>query len=342
MQPSLTNPRDSAPPSGARLLSLVLLGALVGSAWSGGAHAQDSPLSGNGARVLLLSTTQDPGLDRARQRAEAAVRQGLDIHEWRVETPDGAMAGVLRDCPEPGTCVRQLLAAAGVREAVHVVVWGEGEEPRSVVVAFETDDGAQYAGTSEVAGGTLEEAARRAFVQAVAVRRERSRVSFRVVGTPEGATVTVDGTPSGRLPFTGQHPRGPVELTVSAHGYRAERRLVDLSETTEVRFALTPSGASDLTEDAARRSLTAPLLLTGAGAVTLLTTLAAVLPRLGCAERFDDGTCRTERVLGAPAAVYLGLGGALLLGGLTWTILRITRGRTTELSSSPGSVQLRF
>ncbi|MBX3252025.1 MAG: PEGA domain-containing protein [Myxococcales bacterium] len=300
------------------------------------AHAQDR--LDVDTRVLLLPALGTEALrDGPGALAVDAVRRALEAAGWVPEAPESDVRQIIRDCPDTTTCTQQLLAAAGLREAIFTTVWAVAgtDQVREVIVAFEDDEGRQSVGQAEVEGDDVPNAARRAFARALSERRGEHLVALRVRGTPVGAGVTVDGEPIGTLPVDTERRRGEVEIAVSARGYRTERRRVQLDEPAEVEFALQlgDEGSTPVT----RRRPWYALVLAGAGAVGVATTLAATLPGLGCGQVGEP--CKELRP--GPFAIYLGLSAAALVGGVLWFALGGSSERGTELGLSPGGLRLR-
>jgi tetratricopeptide (TPR) repeat protein len=153
-----------------------------------------------------------------------------------------------------------------------------------------------------------------------------------VLSSPAGATVTIDGTPVGVTPWTGELSPGKRRLLLTYRGYTDERRAVVLSATEprEINLQLEQSTASTaLPESAASvessgpRLGPLPWLSLGVGAAALGAALAFEVSRrsaesdaqkevtqLGYQSRLE-----TEQSRQTAARVLAGIGGGLAVVG---------------------------
>ena len=201
------------------------------------AFAQDGEM-----RILLLPAL---GTEELRagpgELATSAVERALQAARFSPEHPAGEVLDIVRDCPDTTVCLNQLLAAAGLREAVLTAVWARAGQsvPHEVLVTFADAEGHQHSGRAEVEGDDVPNAARRAFARALSARLGENQVMLRLRGSPIGAAVTVDGRSVGTLPTDVRVERGSHRVAVSATGYRTERREIDLdTHEAEETFAL--------------------------------------------------------------------------------------------------------
>jgi tetratricopeptide (TPR) repeat protein len=153
-----------------------------------------------------------------------------------------------------------------------------------------------------------------------------------VLSSPAGATVTIDGTPVGVTPWTGELSPGKHRLLLTYRGYTDERRAVVLSATEprEINLQLEQStAATTLPESAASvessgpRLGPLPWLSLGVGAAALGAALAFEVSRrsaesdaqkevtqLGYQSRLE-----TEQSRQTAARVLAGVGGGLAIVG---------------------------
>ncbi|HEY1537388.1 MAG TPA: PEGA domain-containing protein [Polyangiaceae bacterium] len=153
-----------------------------------------------------------------------------------------------------------------------------------------------------------------------------------VLSSPAGATVTVDGTPVGVTPWTGELSPGKHRLLLTYRGYTDERRAVVLSATEprEINLQLEQSTAATTSPESAAsvessgpRLGPLPWLSLGVGAAALGAALALEVSRrsaesdarqevtqLGYQSRLE-----TEQSRQTAARVLAGIGGGLAVVG---------------------------
>jgi tetratricopeptide (TPR) repeat protein len=136
-----------------------------------------------------------------------------------------------------------------------------------------------------------------------------------VLSTPVGATVTIDGSPVGVTPWTGDIPPGKHKVELTLRGYS--------DVTNELDFA--PEHAQDLTLRLTEAPGRADAPAAAPGPVTVIQQVPAA----------DRG--REEKGgFGVLPIVVLGAGGAVLGGALTFEMLR--RGSEREAKREPTQV----
>jgi tetratricopeptide (TPR) repeat protein len=153
-----------------------------------------------------------------------------------------------------------------------------------------------------------------------------------VLSSPVGATVTVDGTPVGVTPWTGELSPGKHKLLLTYRGYTDERRAVVLSATEprDINLQLeqstaptTAPGSAASAESSGPRFGPLPWLSLGVGAAALGAALAFEVSRrsaesdahqevtqLGYQSRLE-----TEQSRQTAARVLAGIGGGLAVVG---------------------------
>jgi tetratricopeptide (TPR) repeat protein len=123
-----------------------------------------------------------------------------------------------------------------------------------------------------------------------------------VLSTPSGATVTIDGSPVGVTPWTGDIAPGPHKVELTLRGYR--------DSTTELELG--KERAQDLVIRLTQARAAAP----AAAPAAPITVITQAPPRSSAPEKEQGGG------LGVLPYVVLGAGGAVLGGALTFEILR--------------------
>lgn len=301
------------------------------------------------ARILLLPALGTEELrGGAGGLAVAAVERALEASRFVPEAPVGDVLDIVRDCPDTTVCLNQLLAAAGLREAVLTAVWARTGEttPHEVLVTFADADGNQHSGRAEVEGDDVPNAARRAFARALSARLGENQVALRLRGSPIGAAVTIDGRNVGTLPADLQIERGPHRITVSATGYRTERREVDLDALeAEERFAL-DEGSDPTNERASALDyvLGGGLLAAGVGFGT--AAVVAFAKDGACSNGCDpvlrdDGVYERRYTVGARAWGYTIAAGLGLVAGTVLLVLRPFRTEDVDVAIEGTGLRLR-
>lgn len=239
------------------------------------AHAQA------GRSVVVLEVAGEAR--HARSSGAAARTRAIATLTARGFTVSRGPAG----CADP-ECAAPLLSGDGL--ALAIALWGRTRCER-VAVALLDAHGASHGGEVLVEANRLDAAIDGAITRALTRLEQGSESSLGVVGEPAGATITLDQTPWGTLPHSGQVTRGEHQLAISAEGYVTERRMVQVGDAAvEVSVALRRSqvpdgrGASDAM--GADRAPHAP------------EPLSPALPS-GAGERGDDGLSLALTVSGA-------------------------------------------
>jgi hypothetical protein len=214
-------------------------------------------------------------------------------------------------------CAGSLLRALGADMLVATLLGRNGGQLVDVVVQLIDIEGRYVHATSAIKAGDVATAARAALAQALSRWPARALIAVHIEGTPEGATVMVDGQPKGTLPLEVRLQPGKHVVTVASDGYeRAERTLrveATRGDVTE-RIDLIALGASRRPRE--RRVLAD--WLTGLALVAVSAPYAAS----GVYSLVRDGDCaeraRVDGVTGCSRS-YTMDGGAwsrLVLGGV--------------------------
>ena len=171
-------------------------------------------------------------------------------------------------------------------------------------------------------------------------------MTLTVDGSPQGATVLIDGQPRGMLPLEVRVQPGTHEVTLSMEGYESASESVQTVEPapSKVSLHLAPLTKEEAHADSRRlNALIGGTVLMGAGAVTLAVALGTLAGR-GCIERAPKGDCMEERVVApAPLALWTSIGAAALIGGASWLVvakLKQRPGRETQVTLHAGIGQL--
>jgi hypothetical protein len=341
-----THAGESLRPPSISLAALFALAAITASASP--ALAQDTAQDGE-LRILLL-----PALGTEELRggpgglALATVERALQAARFAPEHPAGEVLDIVRDCPDTTVCLNQLLAAAGLREAVLTAVWARAGEtvPHEVLVTFADADGHQHSGRAEVEGDDVPNAARRAFARALSARLGENQVLLRLRGSPIGAAVTIDGRSVGTLPTDVRVERGSHRVAVSATGYRTERREVELDTfEAEESFALDEgSDPSNARVSPLNYVLGGSLLAVGVGfgAVAMIGLARDGSCTDDCAPVIrDDGVYARRYTFGPRALGYTIAAGLGLVGGVVILAWRPFRDERLDVALSPNGLRLR-
>lgn len=171
----------------------------------------------------------------------------------------------------------------------------------------------------------------------------------RVTGAPEGATVTVDREPVGRLPFDVTLAPGLHYFVVTAPGYYRELRDVEVAPSAdplEVRF--------DLTLDPAQqpRGANAPMIVGGSvlalgGVAGIVLAIVGALGDRRCSARCDEAGGRhvVERPAVDSIVAWSVAGGISLVVGAVLIGFGATAGgrpSATTVSLRPDGLELTF
>ena len=305
-------------------LSLVSLGAS-----SSVASAQTAVVFPVGGDAALASANG----------AEAIARVESDLGESGFTLVSGAaLASAMRaahadECADP-SCAGPMLRALGADLAVGVALW-----PRhglvQVSVVLVDPQGVQVSADADGAATVIGQLTQAALSQARARWATRSGSPVRVVGTPGGATVTVDREPWGTLPHEGSLAPGTHHFVVSADGHVTERRDVEIpaaTEALEIAFALAPGSDAPVTAPATPGAgpdvglIVAGAVTAAAGAGLLVAGLANVATSEHCASACGGpAASRTVYVPNTAADVALAVaGGVALVAGVVLIVVGVT------------------
>ncbi len=287
-------------------LSLLLGLALLAPA--AGARAEGS--------ALVLPALGD-GIEADRETVVQAVSRALAVTGFDAVPADG-------ECAEPA-CAPELVDTRGAAMAVAVALWRRRGGAQVSVTLIDAAGG-QSDGSADVGEAGLEPAAVTATTRALEGWEGRHGVVVRIDGSPRGAAVVVDRTPRGALPVELVLAPGAHEMSVSATGYRAERRTIEVPRAAEpwrvqVHLEEAPGadgGGHGPGDAGAGRPVLGPVLL-GLAGLGLFAVDAVALARAGCEGTGPDGQCR--RIAPVPFALFAA-GGALAIGGaVLWHFL---------------------
>lgn len=182
-----------------------------------------------------------------------------------------------------------------------------------------------------------------AMEQALEAWPARAGVLVAMVGSPPGATVTVDGQPFGTLPAQGRLPTGEHSLTASAPGFAQLRQRFSVPATGEqlsLRLELEPLGAERPGSRRGRGWIAGPVLL-GLGAGALAAPVLVAMARRGCASE-REGVCAIEDRTNDTQLIAIGAtSGALALGTIVWSVAGARRGRARDVTVEVGVGRLR-
>jgi len=281
------------------------------------AHAQDAPQRVEAPqRLLLLQVGGDPNLAAPLGPGlrEALFQEARTLQLVPLPT-DGSCADL--------ECGLAFLSTGAADIAVHLELFGAGGVCEGVQVTVVVAEGRRYTGATEVGADGVPAATRIALTQAAARMRGTALPSLSVEGTPEGASITLDGQPWGAVPHSAETEPGQHVVEVSALGHAPERREVTLlGEDVRLDIALTANPSSDSTA------------LWVAGIGTLALGVAAILVgTVGFAmgESCTDATCTSiERPDVGGSAAWLASGGALTIGGVVMLGIAASSGAGTS------------
>lgn len=277
--------------------------------------------------------------------AEAIERVQRDFEDSSFTVISGAelasamTAAHAEECGDP-SCAGPMLTALHADLAVGVALWHRNGlvqvsvvlvDPHGVLVSADAD------GAETVIG----QATQSALSQARARWATRGGSPVRVVGTPEGATITVDREPWGTLPHEGSLSPGTHHFVVSADGHVTERRDVEITaatQTIDVSFELAVGTDADVVTPP--RGGGADVGLIVVGAVTAAAGVGALIAGVAIAagtERCVSGCTgpAMDRVVAVPATqlgVGLSIGGGVALG--VGVVLMIVGAMSGAASSS--------
>lgn len=272
--------------------------------------------------------------------AEVVERVTRDLEESSFtvlagDALDAAMTAAHADaCGDP-SCAGPMLTSLSADLGVGVALWRRNGLVQVSVVLVDPH-GVQVSADADGAEGVISQATQGALSQARARWATRGGSPVRVVGTPDGATITVDRTPWGTLPHEGALAPGTHHFVVSADGHVTERRDVEIaaaSETLELTFELAAGADDGAGTTPHSGGPDVGLIATGAvvaavGAGVLVTGLANVAAPAHCVSGCSGPPAdRTIYLPNTPVDVALAVvGGAALIAGVVMVIVGVSSG----------------
>jgi hypothetical protein len=308
-----------------------------------------TPARANDQKVVLGPTAVAGYTEAEGDLAQAALAEGLRMQGLTVieseQQERSRTAG--RGCDM--TCGARLLAAA----RADLSAWAKLNRTDAAlsgnvtVTLLDTADH-PYQGLAEVRAGDVSDATTRALLEARSYQLLGPGPWLRVIGTPEGAEVVLDGERVGTIPYRAAIRPGRHELAVRDIGYvRSEQTLQVPAEERrkmEIKIALEPTplepplvaatavpthrepGAQaqpseQHSEDSSWLAAPVAVGMLGLGlAAAISVRLATGLD--SCVNPDLAGTCTEKRSVNlAPAIVGYAVSGALLGGAALWIVL---------------------
>jgi hypothetical protein len=213
-------------------------------------------LPAHAERALLMPSTGDPALSKLRKLAEERVVEllptlGCEVVRYRDATRARASAS---DCPTI-ECAPRLLSDLHADVAVVTSLWKHqlvatserGTPQPEVVVTLVDRRGAHYPAEILVDGNHAAQAAEAALLQALSLRLLGAGPWLDVRGEPEGAQVSIDGKPLGRVPYRAAVSPGAHTLRIAANGYAIHEQPLEIpistTHMTKVDIHLDPAPA---------------------------------------------------------------------------------------------------
>jgi hypothetical protein len=319
------------------------------------------------ARVLAQSVVIGPGFAEGHsphqvELATAALTSALGMQGLTVVQPSGTREAVLGDLadiiPNPAkaklacdqACGAGLISAASAELSAWVNL-RRADAAHSgndtAAVTMQDAAGQRYEGVAELRDGDVRDATTRAMLEARSYQLLGPGPWLNLVGTPEGAEVLVDGQHVGELPHRGPISPGHHDVVIREAGYVKHRESIDVpdqkSRRIELKVALEPAPlatapgavalASEENAESARGNsawLAAPVAMgmLGVGLAAVLTV--RIVTGLECSE-----PCLEQRTLRAgPTIGGYALSAALIGGSITWIVLGMQSGESTEVTGS--------
>jgi hypothetical protein len=194
------------------------------------------PAAASAQRCVLLPVGGDAELSAAHSaEVNGYIRGELENSGFEVLTSESLAAQLTaaghEACAEP-SCTGPMLEMSGSAFAVGAAIWRRSGVVQ-VAVVMADPEGHLVSASADGTEGAIRQAATAALAQARARWPSRAGSPVRVIGSPDGAAITVDHQPWGSLPFEGTLPPGPHTFVVSADGRETERREVDVPAATE-------------------------------------------------------------------------------------------------------------
>jgi hypothetical protein len=299
-------------------VALVLAALIVGS------NSLSASAQAPGSRFVILMPSGDPTLAHA-------LGQGVRERAQAVLTTDGFAAVLGPAACSDADCAAPLLENDAADFAMAIALWGHDAVCERVAVTLIDDHAGTFSGEVPVTDTGVPAAIEGAIHQALETARSGAS-TLRVEGNPAGATITLDRIPWGAMPHEDTVTRGDHSISVSADGYVTQRRdftLTDQPLTLTLELArgenattsdpiVVPGGAS-----------TGPdVALIGIGAGMAGAGLGGVIAGLYgfLAPDTAAGAGMFERTSVEGSAAWLGIGGALLVGGVVVLVVGLNSG----------------
>jgi len=289
------------------------------------------------------------------EQVVARVQRAFEDDTFTVLSGDTLAAAMssagAAECGDP-SCAGAMLTALHAEIAVGVALWHR-EGLVQVAVVLIDEHGTQVSADADGAEGVIGQATTSALAQARARWATRDGSPVRVIGSPDGATITVDHQPWGTIPYEGSLSPGTHHVVVSADGHVTERRDVEIAaatETLELTFAL--AEGSDPDETPPPPPSTVPDVgLIAVGAVSAAAGVGALIAGIVIAtgsEHCVSGCTGppSERVVSVPAVdvgAGLAIAGAVAVGvGVVLVIVGATSGNSGPVALTSNGFVVRY
>ncbi len=293
-------------------------------------------VSGDPAKQPVVETTLEPWLARAG-------------HDVRLGVLERAEIDKLVDCfiLTDQRCAEPTVAGAGVAGLLFVMVEVKRDtrtakdEVKLTGWLFAGDGRALVAQSvycrdcrNDTLGPTAEDLARALFAQA-----DLGTGRLKVVTTPAGALVAVDGASVGATPLEHGVRAGPHVVEVTLAGHHPVRRDIEVSKdrTVELDLELTPS---DRPLPGGGRRGPLPYVVLGGGVALLATGAALYLIDQDCVAGGACDVPNTQETFRNPAPLGVGLAaaGVVATGAGVYLLLRAPRSSARAAATTPPAV----
>jgi hypothetical protein len=306
--------------------------------------------------AILLPPKGDDSLSAERLKANEVLSQALQAQGLRIVARTDAAArlgsAAASEC-DSVDCAPALIEAANADVAAALAVWAAGDPPapNAVFVTLVGRRGDRYPGKSRVQNGDLARATKEALLDARALQLLGPGPWLRVRGTPDGASVVLDGKLVGTVPYRAPINTGRHTLEVRFEGLRPHTQTVDIPPNAtrqvevDAQLAARPSDSLAVTAAEAdvqnqsdagtvRRPVIGPLILGGVG-LALLVVDVAYLGSAGCREHDAMGVCLERGEVDKGWAIaWGGVGLAAITGAVFWHVLGRTHDHASDDSLS--------
>ena len=280
--------------------------------------------SAPGSRFVILMPSGDPTLAHA-------LGQGVRERAQAVLTTDGFAAVLGPAACSDADCAAPLLENDAADFAMAIALWGHDAVCERVAVTLIDDHAGTFSGEVPVTDTGVPAAIEGAIHQALETARSGAS-TLRVEGNPAGATITLDRIPWGAMPHEDTVTRGDHSISVSADGYVTQRRDFTLTDQPLTLTLELARGENATTSDpivVPRGASTGPdIALIGIGAGMAGAGLGGVIAGLYgfLAPDTAAGAGMFERTSVEGSAAWLGIGGALLVGGVVVLVVGLSSG----------------